>query len=65
MSIFEPDGIENATHNTFGKHNWILTWKTSKFAFHMYCGLHFQLRRGSLSVITREIPGIWEKKKNQ
>jgi hypothetical protein len=45
----EADGIENATHNTFGKQTRILTWKKSRFAFQMYCGLHFQFREVIIS----------------
>jgi hypothetical protein len=40
----EPDGIENATHNTFAKLTWTLS--TSIFRNNMYCGLHFHFRRG-------------------
>jgi hypothetical protein len=37
----EPDGIENATHNTFQ----YIVRVPSSFAFQMYCGLPFQFRR--------------------
>jgi hypothetical protein len=48
----EPEGIENATHNTLGKRTWIWTRRMSKFALEMYCGLHFK----SVGLITtREI----------
>jgi hypothetical protein len=36
-----PDGIENATHNTFAKQ----TASISRFAVQMYFGLHFPFRR--------------------
>jgi hypothetical protein len=40
-----PDGIENATHNTFAKQIWMWTRTTSRFALQIYCGLHFQFRQ--------------------
>jgi hypothetical protein len=42
--INEPDGIENATHNTFAKQTWILS-AGMRFTLQMYCGLYFQFRR--------------------
>jgi hypothetical protein len=43
MSDNEPDGIENATHNTLPKKPDIKI-KISGFLT-VYCGLHFQCRR--------------------
>jgi hypothetical protein len=41
MSDNEPDGIENATRNTYAKQTWIWTPTKSRFALQMYCVLHF------------------------
>jgi hypothetical protein len=48
----EPDGTENATHNTFPK-SWIFLIQYPDFLL-MYCGLHFQFRRAHYH-ITRQI----------
>jgi hypothetical protein len=34
----EPDGIENATHNTLAMQTW--SANMSSFVLQMYCGLH-------------------------
>jgi hypothetical protein len=41
----EPDGIENATHNTLAFQTWIWSANISSFVLQMYCGLHSQFRR--------------------